>query len=183
AQNLLLHVDRQVSVVLEDADLALLLEADATGRGVCDTAAFELQPRVHDVDLAREHAGADRIDTHDRSADKLLNQVYVVNHQIEHDAHIAAALLERREPMRLDEARCFELPHCGDDGRIEALQVPDLQHATTSLRGRDQLLRFRDGGCDRFLDEHMNAVLEQLAADPMMQWRGHSQAHCVHSPD
>src|SRR5690606_13074416 len=125
----------------------------------------------------------DRIDTHDRSADKLLNQVYVVNHQIEHDAHIAAALLERREPMRLDEARCFELPHCGDDGRIEALQVPDLQHATTSLRGRDQLLRFRDGGCDRFLDEHMNAVLEQLAADPMMQWRGHSQAHCVHSPD
>src|SRR5688500_17040493 len=51
-EDFLLHVDRQVGVVLEDADLAFLLEADAARCGVRDAAAMETQPRIDDVDLA-----------------------------------------------------------------------------------------------------------------------------------
>ena len=47
----------------------------------------------------------------------------------------------------------------GQDGRIEALQVPDLQHAAVAPRGVDQLLRLRRGLGDRLFDQHVRAVL------------------------
>ena len=86
--------------------------------------------RVDDVDLAGEHARADRVDAFDRRADQLLDQVDVVDHQIEHDAHVGAALLERREPMRFDEARLLQAACRGEDRGIETLEVADLQRCS-----------------------------------------------------
>ena len=141
-QDLLLQVDRQVGVVLEDAELALLLHADAAGRRVGDAAAVEADARVDDVDLAGEHARADRIDALDRRADQLLDQVDVVDHEIEHDAHVGAAQLERREPVRLDEAQLLQAACRGQDRRIEAFEVTDLQRAVVGTRDIDELARF-----------------------------------------
>ena len=116
-QDLLLQVDRQVGVVLEDAHLALLLHADAARSRVGDAAALEADARIDDVDLAGEHARADRVDALDRRADQLLDQIDVVNHQIEHDAHVGAAQLEWREPVRLDEAQLLQPAGGGEDRR------------------------------------------------------------------
>ena len=43
--------------------------------------------------------------------------------------------------MALDEARRAQMRLGGQDRGIEALQVPDLQHAPLRLRERDQLAR------------------------------------------
>ena len=56
------------------------------------------------------------------------NDFQVVDHEIEHDADVGAAIRERRKPMRFDETRmgqpCFERAQ----DRIETLDVTDLQN-------------------------------------------------------
>ena len=178
-QDLLLQVDRQVGVVLEDAQLALLLHADPAGRGVGDAAAVKADARVDDVDLAGEHTRTDSIDALDGCADQLLDEVDVVDHEIEHDADVGAAQLERREPVRLDEAQLLQTAGRGQDRRIETFEVADLQRAVVNTRDVDELARLGNGGRDGLLDEHVNAVPEQRAADRMMQWSRHREADCV----
>ena len=62
-------------------------------------------------------------------ADQALDQVDVVDHQVEHDVDVGAALAERREPMGLDEARRAQRAGERQDRRIESLEVADLQDA------------------------------------------------------
>ena len=54
-EDLLLQIDREIGVVLEDAQLALGLHAHAARRGIGDAAVREADARVGDVDLVREH--------------------------------------------------------------------------------------------------------------------------------
>ena len=104
-----------------------------------------------------------------------------MNHQIEDDAHIRTALFERREAMRFDETRRRETTCRRHDRGIESLEVPDLKHAAARLGDRDEVLRLRDGGRDRLLDEHMDAPVKQRPADGMVQRRRGGDAHRVHS--
>ena len=62
-----------------------------------------------------------------------------MNHQIEHDAHIGAALLERRQSMRLDEARLFNRLAAATIAGIETFEMSHLQHAAVALARVDQL--------------------------------------------
>ena len=63
----------------------------------------------------------------DRRPNEMQNDFEIVNHEIEDDADIGAAIGKRREPMRLDETRmsesCLERAEHG----IETLDVADLQ--------------------------------------------------------
>ncbi len=61
-------------------------------------------------------------------SDDGLHDVDVVDHQIQHDVHIGAALLVRRESMTLDEAWRFQMRLGGEDRRVETLEMPDLEH-------------------------------------------------------
>ena len=53
----------------------------------------------------REHRDADRGDLGHVLADQREHEIDVVDHQVEHDGHVGAARIERREPVALDEAR------------------------------------------------------------------------------
>src|SRR5215472_9527229 len=108
-EDLLLQVQRQVGLVLEDAQLALGLHADARGRGVGHAAVGEADAGVGDIDLVGKHRGTDRIDRGYRRGDDGLHDVDVVDHQIEHHVHIRAALAVRRQPVTLDEARGLQV--------------------------------------------------------------------------
>ena len=57
-----------------------------------------------------------------------------MNHEIEHDAHVGATQLERREPVRLDEAQLLQAACGSQDRRIEAFEVTDLQRAAVGTR-------------------------------------------------
>ena len=100
-----LVVDREVGVGLEDAELPLALERDAARRHVGDAAVREAEPRVGDVDRRREHRDADRLDRAQRRRHHAEDDVEVVDHQVEDDVDVGAALGERRQAVALDEAR------------------------------------------------------------------------------
>src|SRR5262249_49170380 len=79
-------------------------------------------------DGRREHGDADRLDRPDGRRHHREDQVEVVDHQIEDDVHVRATLAELRQPLALDEARLHHSPAQRADRRIEALEVPDLEH-------------------------------------------------------
>ena len=99
-----------------------------------------------------------------------------MDHQVEHDVDVGAARLERREAMRLDETRRAELALERDDGRIEAFEVTDLQHATHARGRRHELARLVERLGDRLFDEHVDAVLETAHGDRVVQRRGRRDA-------
>ena len=64
-------VEREVGVVLEDADLAHFLEADAAGGDVGHAAVFKADAGVGDVLALAQDGGADRVDRLDGRADEM----------------------------------------------------------------------------------------------------------------
>ena len=103
-----------------------------------------------------------------------------MDHEIEHHIDIRAALFERREALALDEACAGELGLGGDDRRVEAFEMPDLQDPPAARRDRDQLARLRDGLGDGLLDQHMRARLEEIPRDGEMRRGGRDHADRVH---
>ena len=101
-------VHRDVRGGLDEAHLADAVAADPAGRQVGDAAAGELQPGVGDVDAAGQHRHADGFDADDLLVDHREQHVEVVNHQVEDDVDVEAAVGERAEPVHLDESRAGE---------------------------------------------------------------------------
>src|SRR6516225_7633236 len=126
-QDFLLQVERQISIVFEDPQLALRLDAHTRGGGVGDAAVRETDARVGDVDALGEPRRTNGIDRLDRGAYDGLHDVDVVNHQIEDHIHVGAALAIRGEAMTLDEARRAQVGFGGEDCGVEALEMTYLQ--------------------------------------------------------
>jgi hypothetical protein len=105
---------------------------------------------------APENAGVPTasIDSIGRAADDALRDVDVVNHEIEHDVHVGAPFFEGCESLTLDEARAGEFALRGDDHRIEAFEMTDLQDTFRTIGERDQFAGLLDGLGDRLLDKH-----------------------------
>jgi hypothetical protein len=81
--------------------------------------------------------------------------------------------------MRLDEARRTEHAFQGEDRRVEALEVADLQDATAAPGGLDQGARLLRRLGDRLLDQHVQAVLEAVLRHRVVRGRGGGDAHRV----
>ncbi len=170
---------RNIRVVLKQTQLAFGFEAHAACGCIGDAAVRESQARIGDIDLVGKYAGADRIDRHHRRAHDTQDQIDVVNHQVEHHVDVRAAILERREPRRLDETRNAERrlyrPHCG----IEALQVAHLQNAPGLARDFDEALPFGHRHRHRLLDQHAGAGLEKCLCDFVMCGGRGDDAHRI----
>src|SRR5437588_8795425 len=120
-------IEREISVFLKNADLAHPLGADPARRYVRDATVFEMDARIGNVFAFAQNRNPDRVDALHRRAHKMQNNFEVVDHQIENDANVGAAIWIRREPMRFDKARmgesCFERAQ----DQIEALDLANLQ--------------------------------------------------------
>src|SRR5215469_2492381 len=178
-EDLLLQVQRQVRVVLEDAQLALGLHADARGRRVGHAAVGETDAGVGDIDFVRKHRGPDRIDRGYRRRDDGLHDVDVVDHEIKHHVHIRAALTVRRQPVTFDEARGLQVGLGGEDRGVEALEVPDLQDPPRALRDADEFLRLRRRLGDRLLDQYVGARPQEVAGNRKVRRGRRDHAHRV----
>ena len=115
---LILIIEREIGVLLEDANLAHPLRADPARGDVGDAAVLETQPRIGDVFAPAQDRHADGIDRLHRRPNEMQNNFQIVNHEIEHDADVGAAIRKRRKPVRLDEARMRQ-------ARLERAQAPD----------------------------------------------------------
>ena len=98
-------IEREISVLLKNADLAHPLRTDAAGSDICDTAILKSHPRVRDIFAAAQDRHTDSVDGLHGRAHEVQNNLEIVNHEIEHDADVRAAFRIRREPVRFDKAR------------------------------------------------------------------------------
>src|SRR5205814_8095370 len=80
----------------------------------------------------------------------------------------------RRSSDLFDETRRIQVRLGGEYRRVEALEVPDLQHSPEPGGERDQLARLRRGVGDRLLHENMRAGFEEVAGDPEVRSEGHT---------
>ena len=123
----LAEVDRDVDVMAEQPQPALLLQAHPAGGEVGRAAAGKAQPDADHVVAPGQHRHAHGIDMARRLADQQCHQVEVVDQQIEHHVDIGASSAERGEPVPLDEQRLADQRHRRGKGGVEALEVPDLE--------------------------------------------------------
>ena len=175
-------VDRQVGVGLEEADLPDAVAADPARREVGDAAVLEPQPRVGDVDAPGQHRHADRLDRRDLRPHERQDDVEVVDHQVEDDVDVEAALGERAEPVHLDEPRvaagaATRRPTAGLNRSV----WPTASTAPPRRGRRDQAVGFLDRPRQRLLDEHRDAPLEERHGDRReMRLGRHGDRHRVH---
>ena len=67
------------------------------------------------------------------------------------------------------------------DCRVETLEVPDLNNASGPLGDADDLVGLGQRRGQRFLDEHIDAGLHQLACDLQVLNRRHDDRRCIHA--
>ena len=101
-------------------------------------------------------------------------QIDVVDHEIQNDVHFEPSLIEKRQPMRLDEHGIVQSGAYGLKGRIEALQMPDLQCAALFIRQCDEVVGLIHLYGHGFFQQHVNAGSQEFACDAeMVLGRGH----------
>ena len=162
---LVLVIEREIGVLLEDADLAQFVLADAAGGDVGHAAVLEADAHIGDVLAIAQDRHADGIHLHPRRADEVQDDLEVVDHDIEHDADIQAAAGIGREPRGLDEARMGEARLERGEHGIETLDVADLEDDAVFLREVAKFARLLRRFDEGFFHEHVLAVFEQVFGD------------------
>ena len=115
----------------------------------------------------------------DRRIDDRLHDVDVVDHQVQDDVHVRAALAVRRQPVAFDEARPRQVRLGRQNGRVEALEMAHLQDALLAPGQLDERGRLFLRLGDRLLDQHVCAGVEEVACDREMRGRLRDDAHRI----
>src|SRR5690348_12145768 len=88
-----------------------------------------------------------------------------MNHKVEHDVHVERTRREHAEPVYLEKHGSGDQRECGLHGRIETLEVADLNDATTT-RGRScDLVCFAQRRSDWLFNEEIDAGSHQFLSD------------------
>src|SRR5215831_5932054 len=102
-----------------------------------------------------------------------------MNHQIEDNIDVQAPRRKYGKAVDFEKLRfCRGLPRRSDDG-IESLDMADLQYAFVSSGSYDEAFCLLDSGGYRFLDEHINSVLEKIDANARMIESRYCQTHRI----
>jgi hypothetical protein len=83
--------------------------------------------------------------------------------------------------VHLEVERAADVWVQGDERRVEAFEVADLQHGPAALGRVDHPVGLFERARDRLLDEDVDARREQRAGDLAVGLCGDGEAHCVHA--
>src|SRR6266516_875970 len=106
---LILIIERDVRVLLKNANLAHALRTDAARGHICYASILEMQSHVGDVFTSAKHRHSHRIDTPQGRTHEMQNNFQIMDHQIENDTDVGTAFRVRPEPMRFDEPRMRQI--------------------------------------------------------------------------
>jgi len=165
----------------EKPDLLHGLGADAAGRDVGDAAGGKRQADVGDVDLVRKNGNADRLHAGDRRIHEFQDQVQVMNHQIQNDVHVGAALEKGMQTMHFNKGGPGDHLLEGHHGGIEPLDESDLQNQAVFPRQCQKLVGLLKRRAQRLFDERVNAGGQEIPGDGKMISRRHGDADRVHA--
>ena len=99
------------------------------------------------------------------------NDFQIVNHEIEHDTNLLAAIRIWGKTMRFDETRMGQSLFQRVQNGIEPFHVADLQDEPLFSSHLCQVARVAGLFGDRFLDQQMFALRQQIARDRKMHAR------------
>src|SRR5206468_4526746 len=125
---LILVVEREICVLLKDANLTEPLGTDTARCNIGYATVFKMQPRIGNVFAPAKNGHTDCVDAPKRRAHKVQNNFQIMDHQIEDDTDIGAALGVRRKPMRFNEPGMGQMRFECPQNRIEPFHVADLQN-------------------------------------------------------
>ena len=97
-----------------------------------------------------------------------MNEIEIVDHQIQDDAHIVAAAGPRTCAPAFDLKRRIAIIEHAGTGEDETFLMADRQHAAGRIRERDQFVSFVEIGCNGLFDQHMRAGFEKRTHDLRM---------------
>ena len=115
-----------------------------------------------DVFVVGEDAAAHGGNARDFRRNEGKNDVNVVNHQVEHHAHVVDARGKRPDALGLQEKGRADGSGDVADGAVEALDVSHLKHQVVPRSDVQQLLGLAGTRRNGFFDEDMNAHLQGL---------------------
>ncbi|MEO8668084.1 MAG: hypothetical protein ABI399_06165 [Bauldia sp.] len=106
-----------------------------------------------------------------------------MDHEVEHDVDIDRAAAPRGAAHALHQSwGGHPLAKRRERGR-ETLDMPNLQHGSRLRCPCDKIGRVARIGSNRFLDENVNASVDEVAGDSMMQTCWHHDGDRVHFAD
>jgi hypothetical protein len=148
-------------VRLEEAELADSLCGDAGGGEVGDGTGGKLDAGVGDIGIGAEDGEAGGPDFVDGGLGELEHDVQVMDHEVEDDIDVKGAWGKEAEAVSLKEHGVMRKGAKGLHSGIETFQVAYLKGEGALLGEGDQVVSLGEVGSDGFLDEEVQAGLEE----------------------
>ena len=123
--------------------------------------------------------GTHGLDRHHVRTDDRQDDVEIVNHEIEDDVDVEAAIGERAEPVHFDEARARDEPQRDGDRRIVPLGVADGEHRPAGGGRGDHPIGVGERARHRLLDQHRRSPFEERHRDLGVELGRHGDDHTV----
>ena len=119
----------------------------------------------------------------DRGIDQRQDDVDVVDHQIEHDAHVRAPLRERRDSDGFDIDWPSDARRDGAEGVGEAFDQADLKYQLLGPGQRREFFRIGHALCEGFFDQHVDPGVEEVPHHFVVRGGRHGDRHGVDAAD
>ncbi len=158
-------VDRDILVRLKEAQFADAFGTDAAGGEVGDASGFKLDAHVGNVGRGGKHRQADGADFFNGRFDESEDDIEVMDHEVEDDVDVQRSRGEDAEAVGLKEHGPVEIRNESADGRVEALEVANLQDKIAGVGACDQVVGFGESSRDGLLDEQVQVRAEGLRGD------------------
>ncbi len=154
--------------------------ANARSAQMGHAAIGKFEPRLGHVLVLTEHGNAQGFNPGQRRVDERQHHVQIVDHQIEHHAHVGRAEGKSTGPHRLDEARLMQMRHGGRKRRIESLDMTDLHQRLLVTGHLQNFISLGQRAGNWFFDQHVNAAAHEFQRHFIVQGRGHGNHRGVH---
>src|ERR1051325_9034699 len=102
-----------------------------------------------------------------------------MNHEIEDDVDVEAALRKRAEAMDFDEPRIRDEWQRLRHGRVEPLRMSGREQRAAALRRVDEATGIGNAWRNRFFNQRGDAGAEKRQRHVQMRHRRHGNGHCV----
>ena len=174
------EIDGGAGTSLKDPHLPLVSEADAAHGQIGHAAVLELDAAAGHVVGGGDHRGAHGMGPFDGRLHQAEDQIEIVDHQIEYGAHRLAPRREMPHAGGLDEERPVDQGRQRPAHGGETLDMADLQDLAPRRGEADQLAGIRHRRGDRFFDQDMGTMLDEIPGDLEMARRRCRDADRVH---
>ena len=104
-----------------------------------------------------------------------------MNHQVQHNGNIGATGIEQGQTMGFDEPGRLDMGFRGNEGRVEAFHMSNLDLNSSLLSKKNQLGGLLGRGDNRFLDKDVTAGVQGLGGTGKMLNRRRHNVNDINS--